>query len=114
MINSLRKIDKTLKTFFDNLGIPNLTQMDNVVEKLEDKVWNGVSTFKIKDDSSYFISYLLLVAFSIVTIGSTASLYSLNVPEVAKDGLRLVTLISVVGLIGIVLHLAVNKMTGEK
>tara|TARA_B100000749_G_C18446060_1_gene474293 strand:+ start:1276 stop:1620 length:345 start_codon:yes stop_codon:yes gene_type:complete len=113
MIKYLRIVDKALRTFFDDLGVPNLAQMDKAVNKAEDKLWKGVAEYKVKDERSLIIPYLLLLGFAVVTIGSTASLYALSIPEVAKDGLRLTTLISLVGIVGVALHLGLNKLTGE-
>ncbi len=113
MIKLLRIIDKALRTFFDDLGVPTLAQMDKAVDKAEDKLWKGASEYRVKDRRSVVIPYLFLLGFVIVTVGSTTTLYALNIPEVAKDGLRLTTLISLVGIVGVALHLGLNKLSGE-
>ncbi len=114
MIKYLRIVDKALRTFFDDLGVPNLTQMDKAIDKAEDKLWKGVSDYRVKDKRTFYISYLFLIAFAVVTVGSTATLYILNIPEVAKDGLRLTTLISLVGIAGMAIHIGLNKLTGKE
>tara|TARA_B100000749_G_C18447906_1_gene475027 strand:+ start:973 stop:1314 length:342 start_codon:yes stop_codon:yes gene_type:complete len=112
VIKYLRIADKALRTFFDDLGIPTLAQMDKVVDRAEDKLWKKASGYRV-DEKSFFISYLFLIGFVIVTIGSTASLYAFNIPEIAKDGLRVTTLISLLGIVGVVLHLGFKKILGE-
>ena len=113
MIKHVRKFDRAIIQFLNSLGIPTLAQMDKVIEKAEDKLWKGVREYKT-DENSFFMSYLLLVGFAVVTIGSTASLYVLNIPEIAKDGLRLTTAICILGIAGVVLHLGFKKILGEK
>ena len=113
MIEHLRKADNTLRKYLDKLGIPTLAQMDKAVDKGEEKLWNFVFHYKVKDERSIFIPVLLAVCFAVVTLGSTVTMYLLNVPEIAKDGLRLTTLICVVGMIGVALHLGFNKIFGE-
>ena len=83
-----------------------------IVDRAEDKLWKKASGYRV-DEKSFFISYLFLIGFVIVTIGSTASLYAFNIPEIAKDGLRVTTLISLLGIVGVVLHLGFKKILGE-
>ena len=113
MIKHLRRADNSLRKSLDKLGIPTLAQMDKAVDKGEEKLWNFVFHYKVKDERSVFIPVLIAVCFAVVTLGSTASMYLFNIPEVAKDGLRLTTLICVVGIIGTTLHIGFKKILGE-
>ena len=61
MIKHVRKFDRAIIQFLNSLGIPTLAQMDKVIEKAEDKLWKGVAEYKVKDERSLIIPYLLLL-----------------------------------------------------
>ncbi len=114
MIKYLRKADNLLRKYLDKLGVPTLAQMDKAVDKGEEKLWNFIFHYKVKDKKSVFIPVLIALSFAVITLGSTASMYIFDIPEVAKDGLRLTTLLCVVGIIGITIHIGFKKILGEE
>ena len=106
MFKLLKKIDKTLVQTFDYLGIPRIDQLDRGLLKLVN--------YRVKDTAGIEITVVLGFALAIVTLGSVARLYTLNVPEAIKDGLRLTTLLCTAGLAGLALHILVKRLAGGK
>ena len=110
MIKHLKKIDRTIAQTFDYLGVPRLDQMDRSLARKGKEL----KSWKLKDVRNVDISIVLIFALAIVTLGSVTSLYAIGVPEVAKNGLRLTTLLCGAGLAGLALHIGLKKLAGGK
>ena len=54
------------------------------------------------------------MGFAIAILGSSITLAVAEVPEIAKDGLRLTTFVCVVGLVCLGIHFSFKKILGEK
>ncbi len=98
-----------LAKFFDRLGIPRLDQLDKILNRQ----WQGVKKYKITDTRSIEVSLAFAMGFVIGILASSITLVFADVPEIAKDGLRLTTFICVVGLVCLGIHFSFKKILGE-
>ena len=96
------------------MGVPTLAQMDRAISKKHVKIWRIAKRKDSLDEGGINITLLLGLAFVVSMLGSTIVLYSIQVPDVAKDGLRLTTLVCLVGLSGLIIHLSLKKIFGGK
>jgi uncharacterized membrane protein YadS len=110
MSKNLKHLDRTLSKFFDKIGVPRLDQFDKDLNRQ----WQGVKNYKIKDTRSIEVSMAFAMGFVVVVIASSVTLMTLDIPDAAKDGLRLTTFISVVGLLGLGINTAFKKIIGDK
>lgn len=103
MLNKLKYYDLKFRKFLTKIGIPDLNQLDKSIENFHLKLYNNIN-----------IPIILGIICLMIVLSSTAGLRAFQVPEIARDGIRLVILAATLGFVGVTLHLIFNKMFGGR